>query len=194
MAVKKTQQKAKKNWGWPVEEEQTSKKTTTKKTTKKQQQKQQKEMKKRIKFFGVKGIATIVLLIVLFAGIGVGGGFFLTRNDCFEIVGQDEIELEAKEKYFDEGVKVVEFGKDKSDKVEIETDLKINSDGSFSPQTDNDGNPILKTYYIIYKVDTIKLSKLAKIERIRLISFVEDSEGESVEDTAENVQNNGAMG
>lgn len=115
-------------------------------------------------------------MIILFGAIGVGGGYFLTRNDCFEILGQDEIELVASEKYFDEGVKVIEFGKDKSDKVEIETDLEINADGSFSPQTDNDGNPVLKTYYIIYKVDTFKLSKLANVERIRLISFVEDSE------------------
>lgn len=173
MAVKKTQQKAKKNWGWPVEEEQTSK---TSKNGKKSTKKQQKEIKKQIKFFGIKGIVAIIVVIILFGAIGVGGGYFLTRNDCFEILGQDEIELVASEKYFDEGVKVIEFGKDKSDKVEIETDLEINADGSFSPQTDNDGNPVLKTYYIIYKVDTFKLSKLANVERIRLISFVEDSE------------------
>ena len=118
----------------------------------------------------------LLLIIVVFAGIGVGTGFVLTRNDCFEIIGQDEIELQASEKYFDQGVKVVEFGKNCQDKVSIETDMKTNADGSFSPQVDEDNNPILKTYYIIYKVNTFKLSKLATIERIRLISFVENSE------------------
>lgn len=176
MAVKKTQQKAKKNWGWPVTDDEQKANSSSSKKTKKSQQKKQKEIKRKIKFFGAKGIVAIIVVIILFGAIGVGGGYFLTRNDCFEIIGQDEIELEAKEKYFDEGVKVIEFGKDKSNKVEIETDLKINDDGSFSPQLDYEGNPILKTYYIIYKVDTFKLSKLANVERIRLISFVENNE------------------
>ena len=173
MAIKKNQQKAKKNWSWEVREEgdtskntRTTRSTSKNKTTSKKQQ--QKEIKNTFKFFGVKGIVVLLLIIVVFAGIGVGTGFVLTRNDCFEIIGQDEIELQASEKYFDQGVKVVEFGKNCQDKVSIETDMKTNADGSFSPQVDEDNNPILKTYYIIYKVNTFKLSKL--------VFFVENSE------------------
>ena len=199
MAIKKTQQKAKKNWGWEVRAENDtspntrttnsnatkSKKSAQKssqtksqstKTTKRQRQKQEREIKKTFKLFGVKGIITLVIIILLFATIGVGATMFLTRNDCFDIIGKDEIELQANESYFDTGVKVVEFGKDCQNKVVIETNMVQNADGSFSPQLDSDNNPVLKTYYIIYKVKTFKLSKLATIERIRLVSFVENSE------------------
>lgn len=204
MAIKKTQQKAKKNWGWEVRDDddlspntrttqsksKQSSKSTTKKSssksnsstktsrniTKRQQQQKEREIKKTVKFFGVKGIVALLIIIALFACIGAGSCFVLTRNDCFEIIGQDEIELQANEVYFDQGVKVVEFGKDCQDKVIVETDMLQNADGSYSPQLDNDNNPVLKTYYIIYKVKTFKLSKLATVERIRLISFVENSE------------------
>ena len=195
MAIKKTQQKAKKNWGWEVRDDNdtspntrqinsgntrsknsSQKASKTTKTTKRQRQKQEREIKKTFKLFGFKGIITLLVVIVLFATIGVGASMFITRNDCFDIIGKDEIELQASESYFDQGVKVVEFGKDCQNKVVIETNMMQNADGSFSPQLDNDNNPVLKTYYIIYKVKTFKLSKLATIERIRLVSFVENSE------------------
>lgn len=172
MAVKKTQDKAKINWGWPAHNED----STKKKATKRQQQKKQNEIKRNAKMLGFKGIVTIIVIILIFGAIGVGATFYITRNDCFEIIGDDEITLTVDEKYFDEGVKVIEFSQDCSKKVEIETNLRQNADGSFSIDYDSDSNPIMKTYYIIYRVNTFKLSKLSNIKRIRLISFVENSE------------------
>lgn len=166
MATKKTQKQAKINWGWDAPENRNGKATrSTKRKT-----------EKNLKLLGVKGIVTVLILIVIFGAIGIGGCFLITRKDCFEIIGQDELSLTIGENYIDEGVKVIEFGRDCSNKVKIETNLVKNLDGSYSAELDNDGNPILKTYYIIYTVNTVKYSKIADIKRIRLISFVEQSE------------------
>lgn len=77
------------------------------------------------------GILAVVFLVIG-VGLGIGAGFYLCRNDCFEIIGSDELTLTIGENYYDEGCKVVSFGRDISDEVEIETDLIINSDGSLT--------------------------------------------------------------
>ena len=70
----------------------------------------------------------VVMLAIFLLAVGVVGGYFgvqyLSRNDCFKIVGAEEITLEIGESYLDEGVKVVAFGVDETDKVEVETNLK----------------------------------------------------------------------
>ena len=75
--------------------------------------------------------------------------------------------------YDDKGVKVIAFGKDDSDKVMIETDLKRNADGSFYAEEEG-------TYYIKYTVDNIKYGSIFKIQKIRLIHFVEPTEEKEV--------------
>jgi len=109
--------------------------------------------------------------------VGVVGGYFgvqyLSRNDCFNIVGAEEITLEIGESYLDEGVKVVAFGVEETDKVEIETNLKKDNDGKFYAQTEG-------TYYIKYTVNNIKYGSIFKVQKIRLIHFVEPTESEEL--------------
>lgn len=162
MAVKKTKQKAELNL--PKTEEKTLNK------------REKKKIQKKIKAFGVKSLCLFIAVLVLG---GVAGGlttYLISKKDEFTLLGQDEQILTINERYYEDGYKVVEFGKDKNNKVKIQTDLKINEDGSFSPQLDSDGTPMPGTYYIIYKVDSFKYSTLSKIERIRLITFVENSD------------------
>ena len=91
--------------------------------------------------------------------------------------------LTIGENYYDEGCKVVSFGRDISDEVEIETDLIINSDGSL---TGDD----TKTYYILYKSNDIKYGKVFTVTKIRLITFVEEPEQDEIDSANDSTTNN----
>ena len=162
--AKKVQTKAKINWGWDAPESRNGKATRSTRAT-----------SKKIKKLGIKSIMIILLVTIIGAAIGVGACWFVSKDDCFVIIGQEEImltlknedeQLSSKHCYYDEGVKVVSFGRDISKDVHIETDLKKAEDGGY--YADEVG-----TYYIIYKVDDIKYGKIFTVERIRLITFVE---------------------
>ena len=128
------------------------------------------------------GILAVVFLIIG-VGLGIGTGFYLCRNDCFEIIGSDELTLTIGENYYDEGCKVISFGRDISDEVEIETDLIINPDGSL---TGDD----TKTYYILYKSNDIKYGKVFTVTKIRLITFVEEPEQDEIDSANDSTTNN----
>lgn len=125
--------------------------------------------KKNLKRIGTGGIIAVVVMLI----IGVVGGIFsfkyFTRNDCFDLIGKDELTLTLGETYIDESIHAVSFGRDVSDKVYIETNLQINQDGEYYADE-------IGTYYIVYKVKDFKYDKLFKIQRIRLIQYVEESE------------------
>ena len=165
--TKKVQRKAKINWGWDAPESRDGKASRSTKS---------KNVKTpNVKKLGFKGI--LIILIVTIIGVAVGAGvcFVISPNDCFDMIGKDEItltlrneneEISKQNSYYDEGVKIVSFGRDISDKVYIMTDLKQNEDGSY--YADQAG-----TYYIIYRVKDIKYGKIFNIQRIRLVTFVE---------------------
>lgn len=159
MPNKKTTTKISKKATADIEVSKPSKRTT---------KKAQKEIKKM-------GMGTTCLAIFLLVA-GVVGGFFgvkyISRQDCFEIIGQDEITLSIGEEYLDEGVKVVAFGVNDANKVKTETNLKIKN-GKYYAETEG-------TYYIKYTVDDIKYGSIFKIQKIRLINFVEPTEAEEI--------------
>ena len=141
-----------------------------KKTSKRTSKKINKNLKKLS--FGAIMVAVVLLIV------GAVGGYFglkiVIKNDCFVLNGQDEITLQLGETYKDEGVKVVAFGKDDSNKVVIETNLTKNDDGTY--KADEVG-----TYYMVYKVENLKYGSIMKVQKIRLITFVEESEGSEYE-------------
>lgn len=162
--AKKVQTKAKINWGWDAPESRNGKASRTSKTT-----------QRKIKKLGFKAIFIILLVTLIGGAIGAGACWFVCRNDCFEIVGKDEITLtlkgddetlSSKHCYYDQGVKVVSFGRDISEDTYIETNLKRAEDGGLYADE-------IGTYYIIYKTNDIKYGKIFTVERIRLVSFVE---------------------
>ena len=168
----KVKTKAKINWGWDSPEDRNGK--ATRSTNKKNN----KQVNKKIKKLGFKAIIILLLVTLIGGGIGLGTCWFLSRNDCFQLIGMEEITLTLKDEnslefgdgnlYYDEGVKIVSFGRDISKDVYIETDLKQHTDGGY--YADEVG-----TYYMIYKVNDIKYGKIFTIQRIRLITFVESS-------------------
>lgn len=145
-----------------------------------------KTAKSTAKSFSKSTTVIIVLFLIIGIGLGIGAGFYISRNDCFEIIGADELTLTIGENYYDEGCKVISLGKDVSNDIEIETDLTINLDGSLTGDE-------TKTYYILYKSNDIKYGKIFTVTKIRLITFVEESESEEFESaqdsTATNNQN-----
>jgi len=119
----------------------------------------------------------VIFMAVLFLAIGAVGGYFgfniFIKNDCFEIIGKDEITLTIGDPYEDEGCKVVAFGRDDSDKLKVETNLTKNEDGTYTSMEEG-------TFYIVYTVDNLKYGTIFKIQKIRLISFVEPSEPDEI--------------
>lgn len=158
MAVKKTAQKSSRRASLNIPE-------SGSKSTKKGK----KAVERKIK----KSSPLTICLAVVFLIIGLGGGYLAywltSKNDCFTLVGRDEITLTLEEEYEDEGVKIIEFGKDISKNAVYATNLK-ERDGKF--YSDEVG-----TFYIKYTVDSFKYGKIAKIEKVRLITYVEASEG-----------------
>ena len=103
---------------------------------------------------------SLIAVIVLLAIGGVAGFFtakHITRNDVFEIIGEQTIILSVGETYQDEGARAISFGKDISSKIVSETNVDYSTVG---------------TYYIKYTVDDIRYRG---IERYRVI-VVEASE------------------
>lgn len=116
------------------------------------------------------------LFAFLFFVIGIVGGisayFITSKNDCFDLIGKDELTLtlDDNDRYTDEGVKIISFGKDISDQVVIDTNLKQDENGKYYSEE-------IGTYYIKYSSKDFKFGKIFKIEKVRLITFVEPSEG-----------------
>ena len=123
-----------------------------------------------------------IVVAVLFLIVGVAGGFvsmkIMMNNDCFELVGKDEITLQIGESYMDEGAKVVAFGKDATNKIKIETNLTKNEDGTY---TSNE----IGTFYMTYTVNNFKYGTIFKIQKIRLITFVEEAEQDEIDSANE---------
>lgn len=146
-----------------------------------------KKAQKTIKKMGAKAIC--VALLVLFVGICVGCGawWIVCREDCFEMLGQEEITLslttENYGQYVDFGVKVVAFGRDESESVEISTNLSQNDDGTFTATE-------IGTYYIKYSSKCFKYGTLFKIEKVRLVTFVEPDESDEIVNNSEMVEAN----
>lgn len=168
---KKVKTKAKINWGWDSPESRNGKATRDNLDIK------IKRKPGRSKKLSFAGIITILLVAILGAGVGAGACYYISRKDCFDIIGQDELTLTlpsdqtltSENYYIDQGVKIISFGRDVSSKVVVETNLTKTEDGKYTADE-------IGTYYIKYSVDDIKYGKIFTIERIRLITFVEPSE------------------
>ena len=96
----------------------------------------------------------IMFFLAIGGAIGYVGASSLTKNDTFEIIGDKNIVLNLNSTYKEEGVKVISYGKDLSNKVEVETNLDISKAGD---------------YYVIYTVKSLKYNNIKRIRYIRVI-------------------------
>ena len=130
--------------------------------------KNKKQLEKSLKNLSLKHIAIAVILLIFGFAIGAGAYFGVCRNDCFELIGESDLTLSIGDSYVDEGVKIIEFGKDVKSNVYIETNLQQNNNEFY---TLNAG-----TFYIKYYTSSLKFGKIFKISKVRLITFIEESE------------------
>ena len=129
-----------------------------------------KKATKELKKIDAKTWVIAILVLVIGVAIGIGAWFLTSKDDCFELIGADELTLTLEETYIEQGVKIISFNKDISEEVVIETNLEKDNDGNYYAEE-------IGTYYIKYSSTDLKYGKVFKIEKIRLITFVEPSEG-----------------
>ena len=132
-------------------------------------EKTSKKVNKELKRTPLKSLFILFLVVLIGLGVGAVPAYFLTRNDCFELIGADEITLTIGESYADEGAKVIAFNKDDSKKVKTKSNMGVDQNGQYTSSE-------VGTYYIAYTVDNFKYGKIFKIQKIRLINFVEPSD------------------
>ena len=112
---------------------------------------------------GVGGMIAIILTLIIAVACGVFAEKLITKSDCFLLVGNKDIEIElgtadSTYTYTEEGVKVISFGKDISDKITITTNMIDNNDGTYTIDTSEEGD-----YYIMYTVDSLKYGKIKRV-------------------------------
>ena len=107
---------------------------------------------------------------VLFFIIGIAAGAYacilMSRNDVFALKGSTAFSVDAGKPYTytEEGVEAIQFGRDVSDKIVVETDLEKDANGNYVIPTDKEG-----VYTITYTVNAYKFQKGENgvIKRIR---------------------------
>lgn len=100
--------------------------------------------------------AATVVLAILFLVIGAAAGFFayryVTRNDEFVLRGESVVWLNVGEEYVEEGVHIVSFGRDVSEKVTVGGDeLDVNAE---------------EIYQIVYKVEDIRWGNFQRVRTV----------------------------
>lgn len=126
--------------------------------------------KKSIKKTNGKTIIAVVLSFVLAIVLGAGVCFLLGKNDQFTINGNEEVTLTLGQTYKDEGVKIIEFGMDLSNKAVVETNLSKNENGEYYAE-------YADKFYIAYTVKSIKFGFVYSVQKIRFVTFEGASEG-----------------
>ena len=138
---------------------------------KKPGKRQQKKAIKTAKSIGFGGILIVLLFLLIGAGVGVGAMFIVSKNDCFELNGSDNIYLAPDTTFVDPGCKIVAFGKDISDQVVVQTNLLKDDNGNYYATENGE-------YYVKYTTNDIKYGKLFVVEKYRIITVTDKASEE----------------
>ena len=117
-------------------------------------------------------LTKVIAVLALLIGIAGGVAFthFAFQNDRFTLKGQTQfsVDLGADYVYTEQGVEAVCFGRDVSDKLQVQTTLEKDANGNYIIPTDKEG-----VYTITYTVDCLKFGEKAPngvIKRIRVFA------------------------
>ncbi|MBP5357093.1 MAG: hypothetical protein J6Y68_02975 [Clostridia bacterium] len=132
-------------------------------------------------------ITKVVVAIFAVLGIVVGVivGFVLSKNDRFVLKGNSLYSYDVSSSdyiYKEEGIEVVCFGFDISDKLTVETNLSKNASGDYIIPGTVEG-----TYYIKYSVDFFKFGEDAPngpIIRVRTFTVSSSEDDGRAEENA----------
>ena len=129
------------------------------------------QIEKALKKLHTGYIITIAACLLIGA---IAGAFYartVTANDVFVLNGEKATTVTVGETlvYEDEGIKCISMGKDISDKVEIQTNMKRSEDGkTFSGDTATECE-----YYITY---TVTEGRYAGLSRVRIFTVSKNTE------------------
>ena len=105
--------------------------------------------------------------VCLIAGLIIGAIVYkqLTKNDGFALIGDQTVTLHVGDSaaYTDPGAALVRYGRDRSDRIEVKTNLK-KADGEYRIDTSAPGS-----YYISYTADVRGYSGVKLIRTIRVV-------------------------
>ena len=114
----------------------------TKKTASSLQKKAKNKVKRKVKSKAKSKVKRIhpmtfvicFLCLAIGIGAGIGAYSFICRDDCFRLKGDDNYTVSVGTifNYKDEGVKIIEFGKDISKEAKVETNLTKNENGAYT--------------------------------------------------------------
>jgi len=140
-----------------------------KKAKRKVKRKVKSKAKSKVKKIHPMTFVICFLCLALGIGAGIGAYSFISRDDCFKLKGDSNytIPVGMPFNYEDEGVKIIEFGKNISNNVSVKTNLTEIDDGVYTADTSRAGE-----YYIIYTVDSVKYGE---IQRVRTITVKGES-------------------
>ena len=120
-------------------------------------------------------------VVLLFFVIGIVGGALFSlhtfKTDRFLLKGETAVSIDigADYTYTEQGVEAICFGKDVSDRLTVETELKKDANGNYVIPTDKAG-----VYTITYTVDCLKFGEKSPngvIKRIRVFTVGVEKEG-----------------
>lgn len=125
--------------------------------------------KRRTKKHKTKGGIFFLLFLLIVVTVCTCLWFVLGKNDTFELIGENQISitLTKDSSFVDEGVKLISFGNDISESIEIETNLMIDENGMYYAVESGD-------YYIQYTATDFKFGTLFKQKLVRHITIIID--------------------
>lgn len=119
------------------------------------------------------------LAMVLFFIIGVVASYlvcgFLCKNDCFEINGKKSTVITVGDEYVDSGAKVIVFGNDATQKLEI----YVYENNTLIGRLEDIDTSKATTYQIMYKVSSLRFKD---VQLIRTLTIIEQEDVAPEED------------
>ncbi len=118
------------------------------------------KIKSKVRRISVWTFVISFLALVVGIAVGIGAYSFISRDDCFRLRGEAEydIALGSAFEYDDEGVRIIEFGRDISREARVETNMTELDNGNYTVDTSAAGR-----YYIKYTVDSVKYGEICRI-------------------------------
>ena len=123
------------------------------------------------------------IFIVFFFILGVAASFlvchFLCKNDCFEINGKKSYSISVGETYVDDGVKVIGFGQDLTEKVTVKV---YDANKNLLSGLDAIDTSEEAVYQIEYTVDSFRFKDVKLIRTVTVVP-TESEDYEEEEDS-----------
>ncbi|MBE6556645.1 MAG: DUF5011 domain-containing protein [Ruminococcaceae bacterium] len=117
----------------------------------------------------IHALSYVIWVLALAVGVfaGILASKLMTANDEFRVIGSKEYVLYVgdENRYFrDQGVSVIDYGRDYSDKVTVSSNIEQEADGAYRIDTTKPGR-----YYIEYRVNSPRYKNVSRIRTFTVL-------------------------